>query len=201
MTRQLDNKLPEHPFWRFSLQLYDFEAVEKSLLFLQQRYGINVNIILYFCWVGANGQGRFSQGKVKTILEIISNWHSRVVLPLRRMRQQLKNHCESAKEIIFEEELSAEQAEQLMLADAFWFISRTIKSPPQKVADISRSIVAYCTVMEVKIDEQFRRAMVEVLQLMYPMLLEGEIQTITEQVLQPQPRMAGSVGTQLSLDV
>ena len=151
--------------------------------------------------MGANGQGRFSQGKIHALLELISNWHHRVVLPLRRMRQQLKYYSKAANEIMFKEELSAEQAEQLMLADAFWFVTRTIKSPPQKVADIGRSIAAYCSVMEVRIDDLFRDAVVSVLRVMYSMLSQQEIESIVQKLLQPQLKMAGSVGTQLSLEL
>jgi uncharacterized protein (TIGR02444 family) len=62
MRQARDNALPECPdkageessaFWRFSLALYARPGVADALLALQNRAGLDVNLILFGLWVGA----------------------------------------------------------------------------------------------------------------------------------------------------
>jgi uncharacterized protein (TIGR02444 family) len=193
--------LPEHRFWKFSTQVYKDSSVEAAMLDLQNSHGLNVNLVLFLAWFGFNGQGRLNQGRVRYLQSVVGHWHERVVKPLRRLRKLAKSHSRELCDNLFEEELLAEQAEQLMLADALWHISYRIKSPSQKMADICRSLLAYCNVAGVKINSEVCNHLKVLLYVMFPMLDSAEISAVSEYQLLNKQRMVGSVGTQLSLDL
>ena len=48
---------PEHPFWDFSLSVYSTEGVPAACLVLQDHHQVDVNVILFCCWLGASGRG------------------------------------------------------------------------------------------------------------------------------------------------
>lgn len=205
MSRELNNKLPSNVFWDFSVNFYRHPKVEPALLQCQQRYGFNVNFILYFLWRGVNAQGGLSQLKILTLLKVVAPWHHKVVLPLRRLRKRLKavdeEHFQQLRSQILQEELHAEHIEQLLIYDQIWHFKQRIKSPVQKIGDISRSIASYCHVLQVKADVELSQLIAKLLMVLFPRLSEEEIMQICSQRLDQHPNMMKVVGTQLWLDV
>ena len=47
-------------FWAFSLEFYARPGVAEACLALQDRHGLDVNILLLCCWLGWSGRGRLS---------------------------------------------------------------------------------------------------------------------------------------------
>ncbi len=45
-----------NPFWDFSLAVWGREAVEPACLALQERHGIDVNVLLFCGWAGRRGR-------------------------------------------------------------------------------------------------------------------------------------------------
>ena len=45
-----------HPFWRYSLGFYRRSGVEQACLGLQNTCGADVNLLLFCCWMGAQGR-------------------------------------------------------------------------------------------------------------------------------------------------
>ncbi len=205
MSQELNKKLPNNVFWDFSINIYQHPKVEQALLECQQRYGFNVNFILYFLWRGVNAQGGLSQLKIRSILKVVAPWHYKVVLPLRRLRNRLKNTGDAAlKELrseILKEELHAEHIEQLLIYDQIWHFKQRVKSPVQKINDISRSVSSYCHVLQVKADVELSQLIAKLLIALFPKLSEAEIVLICSQRLDQHPEMMKVVGTQLWLDV
>lgn len=205
MSQELNNKLPNNVFWDFSVNLYRHPKVEAALLQCQQRYGFNVNFILYFLWRGVNAQGGLSQLKVRTLLKVVAPWHYKVVLPLRRLRNRLKRVDDDAvqqlRSQILQEELHAEHIEQLLIYDQIWHFKQRVKSPVQKISDISRSMASYCYVLQVKADVELSQLIAKLLIVLFPKLSEEEIMLICSQRLDQHPEMMKVVGTQLWLDV
>jgi len=76
-------------FWAFSLGLYSKPGVAPALLGLQDRLGLDVNMLLYCCWAGADGQ-RLSREDLKAVEAVADPWQSEVVRPLRALRRRLK---------------------------------------------------------------------------------------------------------------
>jgi uncharacterized protein (TIGR02444 family) len=109
--------------WAFSLAVYGDPAVQQECLDLQDRYGVNVNLLLFCAFAGALHGALLSQTHVKQAEEVVRDWHHRVVENLRMARRALKsfnNHPALAGfgsfyQSIKDRELEAERLEQAML--------------------------------------------------------------------------------------
>ena len=77
-------------FWRFALNFYARPGVSPACLELQDRYGKDVLIALYACWVGISGRGRLDPAALEAAEAEARPWRSQVVEPLRRTRHALK---------------------------------------------------------------------------------------------------------------
>lgn len=111
----------ENPFWRFSLKVYAAPGVEPGCLGLQRELGIDVNLLLFCAWRGAQSH-LLSADEFQRIKETVRVWQQEVVLPLRHARKHLKGSAD-ADEATFLRlrkdmggiELRAEQIEQAIL--------------------------------------------------------------------------------------
>lgn len=113
----------DHPLWRFSLRVYAAPGVEEACLRLQDRYGANVNLILFCCWFGHAGYGEIGSARLSEVLAPVRQWHDKAVAPLRALRRTLKkdplplsnNAVEPIRQKILDAELSTERALQALL--------------------------------------------------------------------------------------
>ncbi|MBA2653570.1 MAG: TIGR02444 family protein [Gammaproteobacteria bacterium] len=148
--------LPIHPFWNFSVKIYREPIVEESLITLQNERGLNVNIVLFCCWFALCDQGRIPKSDLKQILINIQPWHDRIVLPLRRIRQQLKEQLNppwpEIRNEILRQELASEQIEQLIMLEQYAYKTRPIRTTFQKIIDICKNIAVYCHLLQVYLD-------------------------------------------------
>lgn len=107
--------------WDYSLQLYQQPGVEELCLELQERWGADVNILLWLCWLEREGLA-INETRLYLAQARIAPWQTEVVLPLRRMRQHIKQHygtrdpaIEASRQAIKAAELNAEKAVQARL--------------------------------------------------------------------------------------
>jgi uncharacterized protein (TIGR02444 family) len=115
----------DNPFWTFSLALYAARDVAPACLRLQDRHGLDVNLLLYCCWAGCRGVALDAPAMAE-ILDLSADWMARIVQPLRKVRQTLKGgfgtmpkaDCESLRSAVARLELEAERIEQDVLAAA-----------------------------------------------------------------------------------
>lgn len=91
MTRNHPKHPKESPFWRFSLALYARPAVAGACVALQDRHGVDVNVLLFLLWLAATGR-RLSSGEVKAVDDRVEAWRTAAVVPLRALRRGLKGH-------------------------------------------------------------------------------------------------------------
>lgn len=112
----------DNPFWRFSLQLYAAPGVAAECLALQDKLGLDVNVLLFAVWLGATRGVRLDQSDLHRIDQIVALWSSEVVRPMRAVRQKLKLMPEIAdpqvlalRRQIADAELNSEQIEQALL--------------------------------------------------------------------------------------
>jgi uncharacterized protein (TIGR02444 family) len=77
-------------FWAFSLDFYGRPGVSDVCLGLQDRHGLDVNLVLLCCWLGWNGRGRLSGTDLAAAESAVATWRSAVVEPLRAVRRALK---------------------------------------------------------------------------------------------------------------
>lgn len=115
---------PEHPFWDFALRVYKTPGVSEACLEIQERHGVDVNVLLFCCWLGESGRGSVTPERLAEACNAVASWHETVVKKLRAVRRVLKSGIEKApsdlgaslREQIQKHEIDAEHIELLTLA-------------------------------------------------------------------------------------
>ena len=82
--------LPDSPFWDFTLGVYGRPGVSQACIGLQDRHGLNVNMLLFCLWAGSNGH-TLAAGELERLAAALSPWDEAVVKPLREVRRWLKD--------------------------------------------------------------------------------------------------------------
>jgi uncharacterized protein (TIGR02444 family) len=77
--------------WRFSCAFYAQPGVSEALLALQDRAGLDVNLILFALWRGACGLRRLSQAELMAAERSAAPVTAAIVLPLRALRRKLRS--------------------------------------------------------------------------------------------------------------
>lgn len=79
----------DNPFWTYSLAAYAQDGVAAECLALQDRAGLDVNLLLLCCWHGTRGT-RIDEGDMRRAIKIAEDWTGPVVAPIRAVRRHLK---------------------------------------------------------------------------------------------------------------
>lgn len=113
------------PFWTFSLAVYREPAVQRECLELQDRYGVDVNLLLFCAFIGAVRGAVMPAQAVRLAAELVADWHHNIVANLREVRRALKPlatdgssiapSAAALRENVKATELEAERIEQIML--------------------------------------------------------------------------------------
>jgi uncharacterized protein (TIGR02444 family) len=156
---------PDHPFWNFSLRVYGSEGVAPACLVLQEAHGIDVNVLLLCCWLGASGRGAVGQDGIGGIVETVSAWHGEIVRGLRAVRKRLKKPVGgedrdlalSIRKQVQKIEIDAEHIEQLMLAAAAETLPAAASGDPAE--DAHANAEAYFTHLQISLDDRDRAAL------------------------------------------
>lgn len=115
----------DNPFWDFSLTVYVRPGVADACLALQDRLGLDVNLLLFCCWTGSQGR-RLDSVDMARLVAAVGDWQRSIVGPLRAVRRRLKElpgdtsgQAGALRQAVKDCELAAERIEQSMLHDAF----------------------------------------------------------------------------------
>lgn len=115
---------PRHAFWDFSVALYAKPGVAPACLDLQERHGLDVNVLLFCLWLGESGRGPVPGEALAAAFDAVAGWHEQVVRTLRPLRRQLKagfapiesGLVQTLRARLQKVEIDAEHVEQLALA-------------------------------------------------------------------------------------
>ena len=142
---------PDSDFWDFSLAVYGTEGVAPACLELQERYELDVNLLLFAAWVGASGRGRLGADDRAALTGLVAAWHRDVVRHLRHLRVALRpgfdgipdTQVQSLRRRIQKAEIDAEHIEQLVLSD--WAAARdvAIADPEKRLSDADENMADY----------------------------------------------------------
>lgn len=110
-------------FWDFSLRVYRQAGVAPACLRLQDRCDVDVNLLLYFCWLASRRAKPLDGAEVEAIVQATADWRDGVVRPLRDVRRRLKEAFEIVPPALSEPlrseikraELEAERLQQTVL--------------------------------------------------------------------------------------
>jgi uncharacterized protein (TIGR02444 family) len=116
----------DSPFWRFSLKAYAAPGVAEECLDLQERFGLDVNLLLFAAYLGAAEGVTLSADDVAAAAGIVGTWHAETVRGLRALRRALKPACQDPQNAwrgptaalrnqVKASEVEAERIEQAML--------------------------------------------------------------------------------------
>ncbi|MCG6204532.1 TIGR02444 family protein [Rhodopseudomonas sp. HC1] len=130
------------PHWTFALDVYGRAGVQPACLRLQDRFGVDINVLLVCLFGGSRLGIAIGEREVALLDEMVAAWRTEIVQPLRTVRRTLKSMPSSIqqpkdlRETVMRAELRAEQVEQAMLAD----LIRTL--PPSPAPDLRAAMHA-----------------------------------------------------------
>jgi uncharacterized protein (TIGR02444 family) len=115
----------DSPLWRFSLAVYRGAGVQEECLAVQERFGVDVNLLMLCAYAGAVEGAVLTASNIADALDETGAWHGDVVKTLRQVRRTLKptgagpgpfaNVVEMLRTKIKGAELESEQIEQAMM--------------------------------------------------------------------------------------
>ncbi len=143
---------PANPFWDFSLAVYGRPGMAPACLALQDRHGLDVNLLLLCCWAGEQGR-TLAPAEIEELVAVVRPWQEEVVQPLRAVRRWLKNQAAvpaglagTLREQILARELDAERLEQHMLTETL-----SIGAGAGSAETAAVNLKAYFGVMEIEV--------------------------------------------------
>ena len=109
----------ENPLWNFTLAVYPEAGVSDELIALQDRLGLNVNLLLLCAYVGGMRGVTLTADELQQASAAVAEWQRDVIRPLRTARRALKavdaDAAQALRTSVKKDELTAEQIEQAML--------------------------------------------------------------------------------------
>lgn len=115
-----DKRAAAEAFWRFSLMVYGRPGVAGALIGLQDRGRHNVNLILFGLWLAVARGKRLDAAGLDRAQAAIEKLDRDVILPLRRLRRDLKPDpdldVQKLRSRVLTLELAAERRVQARLA-------------------------------------------------------------------------------------
>ena len=113
------SNLSGEAFWRFSLAFYSPPGIADALIALQDRAGLDVNLILFALWRGAVHGQRLQASELRAAAAAVAPLRREIVGPLRELRRRLKPvgdaDIQALRRRVLGLELAAERAAQSRL--------------------------------------------------------------------------------------
>lgn len=196
-------------FTEFANQLYSNQEIKNILCHLEERLGMNGNILLFCCFFAHKGCCHLSKKDLQNIINAISPWHNQIVLGLQKMHttsDKISSHYEGywstwQKNIgvtIADTLLSAIQMEQIILTETIDRLP-VDRSPAQKIADACKSLSNYSKELKKGIDQNDAQAIKQLLIHIFPDTDHSNLNTYWGN-LSPYKRNSTSSHLQLSFD-
>ena len=139
MAEAVGEPSDDEALWRFSLAFYAHAGVSEVLIRLQDRAGLDVNLMLFALWLGVSGRRRLTSEELVMADRIVHPIRTGIVEPLRALRRKLRSDpdldLQRLREAVKELELAAERIIQTRLA-------RTAAPPGSDTHPAARAAVA-----------------------------------------------------------
>ncbi|MBI3702368.1 MAG: TIGR02444 family protein [Rhizobiales bacterium] len=121
------------PLWAFALAVYGSDGVADDCLDLQERLGLDVNILLFAAFLGTVEGVGLEVSDIAAASAEVAHWQAEIVRPLRHVRRTLKPmRAEGLRAQVKAAELEAEKIEMAML----WQWSRAELAGRQRADDV-----------------------------------------------------------------
>jgi uncharacterized protein (TIGR02444 family) len=155
-----------NPLWTYSLRLYRLPGVASACIALQDRLGVDVNLLFFCLWMGGSGRN-LTPATLRLAAGLARVWTTNVVAPLRGTRRFLKPLAlPKLRGAVARVELAAERAEQDLLVR---LAPRAPKRPPRDAAERAAANLAhYAAYWRARPRPAERRALLQILAAAFP---------------------------------
>jgi len=151
-------EFPAHPFWDFALPVYQTKGVGDACIALQDRYAIDVNCVLYCCFVGASGRGALDAPSIERLIAVSGPWNREVVQALRAVRRRMRGGVEpvdkalsdSLRQRLLAVEIDCERCEMVTIGQALDRPARAGVPAEDRAKQAAANIGAYFARLGVK---------------------------------------------------
>jgi len=152
---------------QFALAVHASENVPAACVSLQDRFGLDVNVLLLAAYIGAVHRQTISAEQVDAARTLVDEWHAKVVRPLRGVRRLLKSgpapapdeRTEEVRTKVAKAELDAELVE-LDLLDGGAREQRAMPTVPASTGLVMRAMeVALRSYSQDPLDDDARQAL------------------------------------------
>jgi uncharacterized protein (TIGR02444 family) len=145
---------PPNELWDYTTRVYARGRAKDACLTLQERVGLDVNVVLYCCWVASSGRGAFRKDELEGALDAVAESPRPLSDDLRR--------------VVVECELHSEHVEILILHRSMARPGTGTFDRYQQIEDSIANLLRYLTVMEVEPEDAGFEELVEVLAAAFP---------------------------------
>ena len=80
----------KNPLWRFSKNIYRKGEVSETLLHLQDKFSIDVNMILFVSWLASINRS-ITTSDIQDAQKLVSLWRTKMIVPIRNIRRSVRN--------------------------------------------------------------------------------------------------------------
>src|SRR5262245_19659619 len=139
------------PHWQFALAIYSRPGVADVCLMLQDRIGLDVNILLFATYATIQCSWVVTSQDIQAMDAAVQAWRTEAIIPLRVLRRRLKlplgaiegEYAEVLRSKVKQTELLAEQIEWAMLAQ--WLDHRSGNRVAEKadLAEVLKRVITY----------------------------------------------------------
>jgi uncharacterized protein (TIGR02444 family) len=149
----------ETPFWRFSLKLYRQTGVSDACIALQDRFGVDVNLLLFLFWLASDDR-QLSADEVKMLDDNVRDWRNLTIVPIRDARRKLKGAVtlvEAGKQEEFRDKVKAVELEaERLQQEALYEFSRSgpLGTATSRSAAARANVAAYENVLGVSFPKE-----------------------------------------------
>ena len=165
-NRELNQKCSQTSFWEYSVDYYDRDGASDSLLSLQNRHDLDINLILLALWTGAE-MGMLLKKEHFAILDAEAyEWRNNIIKPLRSCRQAIKSFTSmniGLTDDIYQKlksaELDAEHVAQIFLSGSLSSLPETTNTSDYCHAATS-NLASYFAYADVNKNQKVRQAAV-----------------------------------------
>ncbi len=182
-------KFPDNRCWDFALIVYRRDGVGEACLALQESHGIDVNVLLFCCWLGESGRGGLSVKDMAGALALVDRWHRDVVRPLRAVRNRIKGglgsidveYSDPLRGQIMASELDAEHVEHMTLMAAFERPAAEPMPPAEaRAKDAAGNVALYFDALGVKLAAAETAQLTTILGGGFPELDRGQLAALID---------------------
>lgn len=142
--------IKDHSLWIFSVELYANEANRQALLFLQEQYQLNINVILAMLWLAKTGRGICETSCLESLLKAVNPWQQLITEALRDLRKHIDKKNTELYQSVLDIEIFSEKIQQCVIHDFFSNTKKSVVNSDKKAKDAIHNLQTYLTLAKAR---------------------------------------------------